>query len=78
MVVPQLPKRFLCPCALNGASHRVRAPRLACSAPGRRYDHHGQPPQAVAGARASVRSVHKRSFLCYFLAHARWPGLEVV
>src|SRR5260370_21784675 len=29
--------------------------------------------RAVAGARALVRSVHKRSFVGYFWAHARWP-----
>ena len=34
--------------------------------------------KTVARARATASSVHKRSFLCYFLAHARWPGLEVV
>ena len=54
---------------------------MSVASPGRPADAGElRPPlyERTARARASARSVHKRSFLCYFLAHARWPGLEVV
>ena len=59
-----------------GADAVARAVARALAAP--RPQSAPSAASLVARARATARSVHKTPFLCYFLAHAYWPGLEVV
>jgi len=73
------------PGAAAGAITRaLTAPRPRATSPSPWFGLYDVDPASSASLRADVwaratpRSVHKRCFLCYFLAHACKPGPEVV